>query len=248
MKILSLETSTNACSVALIDGTKTDYSSIERFEIAPRMHTELILPMLDSVLDEAALDIQEIDVLAYGRGPGAFTGVRVGTGVIQALSYGADIPVAQISSLAAIAQRVHLQQPLQALKILVASDARMKEIYFAAYEAVDGFMQNKGIESVLKPENLPSFLAQQAIEPDKNYLMVGSGWSEYALELAEISAQCHFSEDSLAEKNTYPHAREIAYLAFKEVELQNLVSAEQISPVYLRNNVAKKKAENKINT
>ena len=241
MKILALETSTHACSAALIDGIQSDYSTIERFQIAPRMHTQLILPMIDSVLDEAGLDIKQVDVLAFGRGPGAFTGVRVGTGVIQALSYGADIPVAQISSLAALAQYAYQSQPEQIQKVLLANDARMNEIYFSAYQPKDGFMSMMGSEEVLQPENLLTFLEQQAIELDATYTMLGSGWSEYSEQLSNVSSRC--SPLPSDEKIIYPHAQDIAYLAFKEVEEDCLVKAENVSPVYLRNNVAKKKSE-----
>jgi len=240
MKILALETSTNACSVALIDGEQHTYSSIERFKIAPRQHTQLILPMIDSVLGEAELDIKQIDVLAFGCGPGAFTGVRVGTGVIQALSYGAGIPVAQISSLAAIAQRCYSQTSEQLETVLVASDARMKEIYFAAYQSVNGFMTAVGFEQVMKPEDLSTFLEQQSVTINQKCIRSGSGWSEYSEQLTKVSNLCSFSD----EKNIYPNASDIAYLAFKEVQNKNLLSAENVQPVYLRNNIAKKKDKN----
>lgn len=241
MKILALETSTNACSAALIDGTQSSHSSIERFEIAPRMHTQLVLPMIDSVLEEAGLDIKDIDVLAFGRGPGAFTGVRVGTGVIQAISYGADIPVAQVSSLSALAQGVYKCHPSQTQKILLANDARMNEIYFCAYEIIEGFVTMISSEQVMKPEALKSFLDQQSIVYDKTYTMAGSGWSEYSDQLDNVSSHCGlpFSNEDIV----YPHASDIAYLAFKEVENNNLVKSESVTPVYLRNNVAKKKGE-----
>ena len=152
MKILAIETSTQACSAALLDGEPQDFSCIERFEIAPRQHTQLILPMIDSVLDEAGYDINQMDAVAFGRGPGAFTGVRVATGVVQAISYGADLPVAQISSLAALAQACYDLEKLE--KVLVANDARMDEIYFGAYELKSGFMSLSGQEQVIKPEQL----------------------------------------------------------------------------------------------
>ncbi|MCU7833687.1 MAG: tRNA (adenosine(37)-N6)-threonylcarbamoyltransferase complex dimerization subunit type 1 TsaB [gamma proteobacterium symbiont of Taylorina sp.] len=251
MKILALETSTNACSVALVDGQQQDYSCIERFEIAPRKHTQLILPMIDSVLKEVGLDISQIDTLAFGRGPGAFTGVRIGIGVIQALSYGAGIPVAQISSLAAIAQRAYnqtnIQTQQQTKKILVASDARMKEIYFSAYEPLHESMMYIGSEVVMKPENLVEFLVQQSIVIDKQCIIVGSGWSEYSQQLSQISVQCSMAmfDDSPSNDNgIYPHAADIAFLAFEEIKNQCLVSAENVTPVYLRNNVAKKRTIN----
>ncbi len=233
MKILALETSTHACSAALLEGTADNFSSIERFELAPRNHTRLILPMIDSVLDESGYKIHDVDVLAYGRGPGAFTGVRVATGVVQAISYGADLPVAQISSLAAMAQNVRRQNyPYQA--ILVANDARMGELYFAAYELKEGFMSLHSSEQVIKPENLLQLL--QSDHFNQNWAAIGNGWQEYSAQLTEILAKfAHLTEDF-----EFPHAQDIAYLALKESLAEHLVTAEQVCPVYLRDNVAKK--------
>ena len=247
MKILGIDTSSNACSAALLDGSQQNFSCIERFEIAPRRHTQLILPMIDSILDEAGLDIKQVDVLAFGRGPGAFTGVRIATGVIQAISYGADLPVAQISSLAAIAQGFYrVGQHYDINKLLIANDARMDEIYFAAYELKDSFMILTGNEQVMKPEQLLSTLRQQSIQLDKNWYTIGSGWSVYAEQMAAIAAQCgQLSSKDVqpADDFAYPHARDIAYLAFHEAANRTLVAAEQVSPVYLRDNVAKKAAK-----
>ncbi len=246
MKILALDTSSNACSVALLVGKAQDFSCIERFEIAPRQHTQLILPMIDSVLQEADYDIKDIDVLAFGHGPGAFTGVRVATGVVQAISYGADLPVASISSLAALAQGY--SQTNQANKVLVASDARMDEVYFAAYEmqsqgtpfgAQQDFMTLTGKECVIKPQQLYSNLAELGL--DKSWQLTGNGWSVYREQLQSVSEQCA----PLLYSESYPEAKYIAFLAFKEIADDSLLKAEQISPVYLRNNVAKKSKANK---
>ncbi len=237
MKILALDTSSNACSAVLLEGTVQEYSCIERFEIAPRQHTQLILPMIDSVLDEAGYDIKQMDVLAFGRGPGAFTGVRVATGVVQAIAYGADLPVAQISSLAAIAQgsaRSHNNA-----QCLVANDARMDEIYFAAYEMQQGFMTLSGQEWVIKPENLESVL-NKSIRLNDSWSTIGNGWSVYNEQLITIIEQCSLKKDEITEASSYPCARDIAFLAFKYVADKTLVSAAQVSPVYLRDNVAKK--------
>lgn len=242
MKILGIETSANACSAALLEGVQENFSCVERFEIAPRQHTQLILPMIDSVLGD--VDVRQVDALAFGCGPGAFTGIRVGTGVIQAISYGADRMVAPISSLAAIAQGFYRvftcdkESPGQVKKILVANDARMDEIYFGAYELSNGFMTLKGIEQVVKPGNLALFLQQQSIQLDEDWYLVGNGWTVYASQLAEVTEQCRYV--IIDDNFIYPHARDIAYLAFKKVAAQELVKAEQVSPVYLRNNVAKK--------
>ncbi|MCK5696987.1 MAG: tRNA (adenosine(37)-N6)-threonylcarbamoyltransferase complex dimerization subunit type 1 TsaB [Gammaproteobacteria bacterium] len=234
MKIVALDTSTNACSVTLLEGNQQDFSCIERFEIVPRQHTQLILPMLDSVLQTSGYQIKDIDVLAFGHGPGAFTGIRVATGVIQGISYGADLPVASISSLAALAQAAY-HKNTSCHKILVANDARMNEIYFAAYEIQQGFMTLIGTECVIKPDDLEASLND--LKLDNSWQLVGNGWSVYKETLTSINNQCM---GMLADDLIYPNARDIAYLAFKEINNQTLLNAEQISPVYLRNNIAQK--------
>ncbi len=237
MKILALETSTHACSAALLEGTADSYSCIERFELAPRNHTQLILPMIDSVLEEAGYGIHDMNVLAYGRGPGAFTGVRVATGVVQAISYGADLPVAQISSLAALAQGVQRQSDSARTSyphILVANDARMGEMYFAAYELKGGFMSLHTSEQVIKPEALLQLLQNNSF--DEHWIAIGNGWQEYREGLTDfIDKYKQVNKDF-----QFPHAQDIAYLAFKEYQSDHLVSAGQVRPVYLRDNVAKK--------
>ncbi len=237
MKILALETSTHACSAALLEGTTDNYSCIERFELAPRNHTQLILPMIDSVLEEAGYSIHDMDVLAYGRGPGAFTGVRVATGVVQSISYGADLPVAQISSLAAMAQDVQRQSDLAQSSyphILVANDARMGEMYFAAYELKEGFMSLHTSEQLIKPEALLQLLQNNSF--DEHWVAIGSGWQEYREGLTDFIDK--FKQ--LNKDFQFPHAQDVAFLAFQEARSERLVDAEQVRPVYLRDNVAKK--------
>ncbi len=253
MRILAFDTSSNACSVALLDGEAHNFSCTGRFKMAPRQHTQLILPMIDEVLDEAGYSIKQVDVLAFGRGPGAFTGVRVATGVVQAIAYGADLPVAQISSLAAIAQGVYSAQVKYATDvapiahILVANDARMDEIYCAAYEMKAGFMNLINTEEVMKPELFKgardvklSQMTPSSSQVDATWLCAGNAWSIYAKQLASLAKQCVLKADIDLEKLSYPDAQYIAYLAFKEIQNNSLVDAAQASPVYLRNNVAKK--------
>ncbi len=123
-KILAVDTATENCSVALMVGDDV----ISRCEYAPREHTTKILPMVDTVLAEGGLKLGQLDALAFGRGPGSFTGVRIGIGIAQGLAFGADLPMLGISTLAAMAQgtyRVH-----QSEQVLSSIDARMGEIYW----------------------------------------------------------------------------------------------------------------------
>ncbi len=226
MKILAVDTATEACSAALyIEGEIN-----ERFEIAPREHARLLLPMLDSLMAEAELKPQQLDAIAFGCGPGSFTGLRIATGVMQGIAYGADLPVVPVSTLAAISQACLHKTAYDT--VFTAVDARMGEIYWAVYQRdKQGFAQLIGKEKV-----------QPASEVDGLQLTgygIGSGWQGYAQELsARLGAQLiAYDADYL------PHAAEIALLGAVGVERQKTVSVEQAMPVYLRDKVAKTTAE-----
>ncbi len=228
MKILAIDTSTEACSVAItIDG-----DSRERFELARQRHTELILPMIESLLAESGLNsINDIDVLAFGRGPGSFTGIRIGTGVVQGIALGSGLSVAPVSTLAAIAQGVYRQR--QETRVLAAIDARMAEIYWGCYQVNEqGYMQAVQAEVVGKPDALP--LPEQ---DDKSWYGAGSAWAAYEHDLSCISSEYLSAYDG----SVLPHATDIAHLALDSIAKGELVTAENIEPVYLRNEVAWKK-------
>ena len=131
-KILIIDTSTEACSAALsINGQVTSL-----FEIAPRIHTKLILPMIDQVLKQKNVTVNQLTAIAWGRGPGSFTGVRIGSGIMQGLALGSDKPVLPISTLAAMAQQAIEQA--NAEYVMAAIDARMGEVYWGLYQNVEG--------------------------------------------------------------------------------------------------------------
>ena len=142
MILLALETATEACSAALaVDGDIR-----ERFEVAPRGHSELILPMVDELMAEADISIEQVDAIAFGRGPGAFTGLRIAVGVTQGIAFGADLPVVPVSTLAALAQGS------ESNSVLAAIDARMDEVYWGAYQRSSaGLMTLCGEEAVIPP-------------------------------------------------------------------------------------------------
>jgi tRNA threonylcarbamoyladenosine biosynthesis protein TsaB len=226
MNILALDTCTESCSAALLYQGEL----IERVEITSRGHSDLILGMMDELIAEAGTSISSVDAVAFGRGPGSFTGVRVGVGVAQGIAFARDIPVIPVSSLAATAQGVVGQ--FDGRYIAVAMDARMGEIYGAHFEVIDGLVTALDDEQVCPPEQFKPVRVQK-------WLGIGTGWAEYHAIL-----QTNFSEQ-LKEVSTahYPLASSIIQLAKKEAQAGHLLPAEQALPVYLRNNVAKKKGE-----
>lgn len=225
MKILAIDTATEACSAALL----LDDNISERYEVQPRKHGELILGMMDSLLKDAELMLNDLDALAFGRGPGAFTGVRIGTGVAQGTAFGADLPVLPISNLAALAQGCYRQTG--ARRILSAFDARMGELYWGAFElGAAGLVEPVGHEQVA-PEG------QVLLPEGGDWQGAGSGWETYGEALSE----------RMGERLTHSHpellcrAGDIARLALSDFKAGKAVSAEAALPVYLRDQVAWKK-------
>ncbi|NOY63295.1 MAG: tRNA (adenosine(37)-N6)-threonylcarbamoyltransferase complex dimerization subunit type 1 TsaB [Gammaproteobacteria bacterium] len=225
MKILAIETSSEACSAALLINDEIR----QRYQFAPQKHAELILPMLESLLAEAQLSLNAMDALAFGRGPGAFTGVRIASGVIQGLAFGADLPVVPVSSLAALAQQLHRETG--ETQLLAAFDARMKELYWGAYEvdADHQLVRLVGDEVVCLPEQVPLPTAGA-------WHGVGSGWCAYAAALNERLAP---RLSGWMGDERYPRAEEVAQLALSRFKKGLAVSAEHALPVYLRDNVVR---------
>ena len=234
--ILAIETATEACSAAVAMGSEI----ISRFEIAPREHTKLILTMMEDVLTTAGVTLAQVDAVAFSRGPGAFTGVRIATGVAHGVSLSIDKPLLPISTLAAIAQQ--MQEEEGANYCLAAIDARMEEVYWGAYAAEDGMMVLQGEEAVNKPE----ILQQAAILPPSStpaaeqWTVAGSGWDAYEQTMESATMDALIKVD-----NRFPSAHYIARLAVKEWEEGKAVEAEQAQPIYLRDKVAQTIAERK---
>jgi tRNA threonylcarbamoyladenosine biosynthesis protein TsaB len=216
VKILALDTSTEACSVALL----ADGHTCDRFELGVQ-HSLRILAMIDEVLAEAAFALADLDALAFGRGPGSFTGLRIGAGVIQGLAFGAGLPVVPVSSLAAMAQGQRQS------RVLAAFDARMSQVYWGAYRrGPDEIMTLVDDEGVLAPGKVP-------VPEGGDWFGVGSGWDQYADQLkARLGDRVRgWSQGG------HPHARDVARLGELGFNKHEAVSAEQALPVYLRDNV-----------
>jgi tRNA threonylcarbamoyladenosine biosynthesis protein TsaB len=220
-RLLAIDTATEACSAALLVGDQL----IERSEIAPRRHAELILPMIESLLAEAGITRGQIDGIAVGRGPGAFTGVRLAISVAQGLALGLNVPVVPVSSLAALAQDVPVDIDAPILAVI---DARMGEIYAGSFcRGAHGLVEPIGSESV-------GPVAQLLLPPRDRWSVVGSGWAVYRdVLMTELPG-----EPRWADGGRYPQARAIARLAAPQFAAGHAVAPEFALPVYLRDKVA----------
>lgn len=234
MKLLALDTATEACSAALlIDGDVR-----ERFVVAPRGHAHLLLPMLDELLAEADLKSAQLDAIAFGRGPGSFTGVRIAASVAQGIAFAADLPVLPVSTLAALArdalQRTHATH---VTRVLAAIDARMGEIYWAAYTRDAHNEPEANSEEQVTPASVVG--AALAANPRvTDWFGIGTGWGEY-----EHALRAHFAFGLVGvDAAALPHAAHIVHLAAGDFAAGRAVSAEQALPVYLRNQVAQRPA------
>ena len=221
MKLLAIETATEACSAALyIDGEVQ-----EEYEFAPRGHAQLLLGMVDKLLAEAGLSPTGLDALAFGRGPGAFTGVRIATGVAQGIAYAADLPVLPVSTLATLAQGG--LREFGWTRVATAIDARMNEVYWAAWSANDaGLMVAHSDEMVCPPEQVPLLDGEE-------WHGIGSGWQSFA-EALNVRQQGRVLD---WQGEYLPHAQDVAVLAADAFIKGRAVTAREALPVYLRDQV-----------
>jgi tRNA threonylcarbamoyladenosine biosynthesis protein TsaB len=232
MRLLALDTSTEACSAALMLGEEIRM----RFELTERSHAELILPMIDSLLEEAGVALSSLDGLAFGRGPGGFTGLRIAAGVAQGLAFGAGLPVAPVSSLAAVAEQVRAGE---GERILVCNDARMGETYWAVFErrgdAGSGAHRDAGIvelgaDQVSPPERVADGIGGL-------HHAAGNGIGRHPALRARLEAAGISVHDDL-----YPRADAVARLGAGELAAGRGVDAALALPVYVRDDVARPSA------
>ena len=222
MKILALETSTEYCSVALdLDG-----ETIERFELAGQKHSELLIAMLADLLRDAKVKLADLDGIAFGAGPGSFTGVRIACAATQGLALGADLPVIGVCTLQALAQAANHT------RVIAALDARMGKIYHAAYEKQQAGWATVSAPRLCKPEDSPAVFGT-------DWLGVGSGFSAYGEALERRYAGRLQGADDAA----IPHAAAIAVFASAGFSQGLGVDAALALPLYLRDKVALKTVE-----
>ncbi|QOL14739.1 tRNA (adenosine(37)-N6)-threonylcarbamoyltransferase complex dimerization subunit type 1 TsaB [Dickeya dianthicola] len=225
-RILALDTATEACSVALWN----DGEIHSLFEVCPREHTQRVLPMVQQLLAEHGTALSQLDALAFGRGPGSFTGVRIGIGIAQGLALGADLPLLGVSTLATLAQGAH--RLTGASRVLTAIDARMGEVYWASYERDErGSWQGEASEAVLAPVQVQSLAASL----NGGWATAGTGWQTYPDLLVHPDIVLNHTEMLL------PQAQDMLPLAWRLWTSGGAVRVEQAEPRYLRNEVAWKK-------
>lgn len=220
--ILALDTSTEACSCALaIDGRVH-----ERYVVAPQQHASLILASIETLLRDNDLGFADLDAIAWGRGPGSFTGLRIAAGVTQGIAFAAELPVIEVSTLAALALAAWEEQGKA--NVFACLDARIDEVYWGLFEIRDGLPVATAPEQLCKPEAIPgSTLAAAAA-----WSAVGNGLAYGERFPAELHARfTHRLPEAL------PRAGHIATLAAAAFARGETVVAEQVSPVYLRDKV-----------
>lgn len=222
MNILALDTATDACSAAVLMGDEI----IERYELAPRRHTALILPMIETVLNECGTRLPEMDALAFGRGPGSFTGVRIAASVVQGLAFAVGLPVVGVSTLAAIAHGTIIRYGVD--RVAVALDARRGEVYWGCY-------MNSAENGVILLNAEQVCLPDEVIVPgDHGWVGAGSAWRihnevlQRRLTVSQWWSEC------------YPRASDIAVLGKLLYCRGGNFAAEQSLPVYLRDQVVNK--------
>lgn len=225
-RILAIDTATEACSVAIWNQGEIH----ALFELCPREHTQRILPMVQQVLAESGVTLGQLDALAFGRGPGSFTGVRIGIGIAQGLALGADLPLLGVSTLQTMAQGAW--RLTGADRVLSAIDARMGEVYWGQFKRQqDGnWLESEG-EAVLTPAQ--ALVRAQGLQG--HWAHVGTGWQTYPDLVADSTLTLSDGQMLL------PQAEDMLPLALHAWQQGLAVAVENAEPTYLRNEVTWKK-------
>lgn len=220
MRLLALDTSSLACTV----GVSTDSGIVVRHEEQAREHTRLLLPMVREVLEEAGVELTDLDGLVLGNGPGSFIGMRIGASVAQGLAAGAGLRIAAVSSLAAVAQAV---TAADGQTIAVAQDAHMQQVYLGLFAVGDGAVR------AISAERLQDCAAISDLAGLDECVAAGYGWQSYPALLAANRKHFATVSDSL-----YPHAAALLALGAAAFENGDVLAPESLIPAYLRQKVA----------
>jgi tRNA threonylcarbamoyladenosine biosynthesis protein TsaB len=242
--ILAIDTSTPACSVAIRWGGET----LTRHRLASREHTKLLLPMVDELLSEVDIGLSQIDVIAFTAGPGSFTGIRIGFGVVQGLAFGADLPVLPVSTLETLAYTATRKLCLESdasVQIIPMLDARMDEIYWAQFQIpkapeVPGNQESLLLERVCEdhlsaPEQVLPIMNDASTSSKASVIVaVGDGWN-YCDRLSFKATN--------ADPMLLPEAKDILAIAEPLIGTEKVISIDEASPIYLRDKITWKKRE-----
>jgi tRNA threonylcarbamoyladenosine biosynthesis protein TsaB len=224
MKFLALDTSSNACSVALQIGDEITTSHV----IKPREHTAILIPMIEQILRDADEALEDLDGIVLGNGPGSFIGMRIAASVVQGIAYAAGIKVVPVSSLAAIAAEAFATH--EGERVVVTQDARMSEVYLAIFSRdADGLPRAEGDVSL---HNTSETIAEQS---GGAMLAAGAGWQSYP-EFLEINSRLIVGRVDVL----YPNARYLLSSGIRNWDAGRAISPEQIVPEYVRMKVADK--------
>lgn len=220
MIALAIDTSTEA----QVLGLRHDGDDVERFDMAGREHSKVILASILDLLAQAGVDKRSLDVIIFGRGPGSFTGLRIAVGVVQGLAYGLGIPVVPVSTLSCLAQGEYRRSG--AKNIVVAQSARMEEVFFGSYTIEAGYAAPAGDEGVFDAAAVPHQTFTECVG-------VGTGWQ--FKEQLESALGARVSGITL---RPFPRAQDLLDLGMRVFSAGGGITALEAKPEYLRERVA----------
>lgn len=218
MKILAIETSTDVCSVAVL----YDKEVLQRHDRVPRQHGRVILSWIESLLAEAGLTLTQLDTIAFSKGPGSFTGIRIAASVVQGLAFAADLSVVSVSSLNALAQTAYKEMSCN--QVLIAQDARMNEVYWGVYRLnkTNSIMEASIEDQLCYPKDIA------VPEITSGWFAAGQAWNVYP----ELKQECQWIDR--IDADLYPHARDVAKIGMDLFNKGLSLAPEAALPVYLR--------------
>jgi tRNA threonylcarbamoyladenosine biosynthesis protein TsaB len=224
MKLLAIDTSSNACSVAVKAGDEVFASHV----VEPREHTKILLPMIEELLQQSDVVLSDLDAVILGNGPGSFIGMRIGASVAQGICYGAGLQIVPVSSLAAVAAEVIDARGAE--NILVAQDAHMHEVYLGRYHADGERLPEADDEEVITGIG-------SLILPAGDYVAAGAGWHKYPDLLVPNSSLIAATADVI-----YPRARYLLELGARSIKAGLAIPPAALVPAYIRSKVAERPA------